>query len=156
MSTWRYAKECTDCRRPASWPTNSSRNDWHVMATLSNCTHWDYGNMSLTRCGSTFVWTILALSILEENIFNIYMMHYKRKHMKLWKIGPATYIAGLCWNGTTRNTIWILLCQYMSWNNSQNTVTLLPWNHSIARIHTLPANMAKTTNSPLPLTKVFA
>ena len=41
------------------------------------------------------VWTILVLSILEENIFNIYMMHYEKKHMKLWKIGQATYIAEL-------------------------------------------------------------
>jgi hypothetical protein len=38
------------------------------------------------------VWFNLCL---EENIFNIYMMHYKRKHMKLWKIGQATYIVGL-------------------------------------------------------------
>jgi hypothetical protein len=25
--TWRSAKECMDCHRPASWPTNSSKND---------------------------------------------------------------------------------------------------------------------------------
>jgi hypothetical protein len=30
------------------------------------------------------------------------------------------------WNGTTRNTMWVLPCQLMSKNNSQNTVTLLP------------------------------
>jgi hypothetical protein len=29
-------------------------------------------------------------------------------------------------DGTTRNTTWISLCQLMSRNNSQNTVTLLP------------------------------
>jgi hypothetical protein len=34
----------------------------------------------------------LVLSVLEEKILNIYMMHYKRKHMKLWKIGQATYL----------------------------------------------------------------
>jgi hypothetical protein len=50
---------------------------------LSNLTHREYGNMSLAWCGSTYVWTILVFSILEENIFNIYMMHYKKKHMKL-------------------------------------------------------------------------
>ncbi len=96
-------------------------------------------NMSLARCDSTYVWTILVLNTLEENIFNIYMMHYEKKHMKLWKIGQATYIAELQWNGTT---MWILLCQHMSWNNSQNTVRLPPWNHSIARMHPIPSNTA--------------
>ncbi len=94
-TTWRSAKECTDCHRSASWPTNSSRNNWRTISTLSNRTHPEYGKMSLTRCGSTYVWTILVLSILEENIFNIYMMHYKRKHKKFGKIGWATYIVGL-------------------------------------------------------------
>ncbi len=65
------------------------------MGTLSNPTHQDYGNMSLTQCGSTYVWTILVLSILEKSIYNIYKMHYEKKHMKLWKIGKATYIVGL-------------------------------------------------------------
>jgi hypothetical protein len=65
------------------------------MGTLSNHTHWDYGNMSLARCGSTYVWTILVLSILDANIYIIYMVHYARKHMKLWKMRWATYIAGL-------------------------------------------------------------
>jgi hypothetical protein len=95
MFTWRSANECMDCHRPASWPTNSSRNNWHTMGTSSNHTHWDYGNMSLPQCGSTYMWTILVLSMLEENIFNIYMMHYKRKHMQLRKIGQAANIVGL-------------------------------------------------------------
>jgi hypothetical protein len=34
---------------------NSSRNNWRVMGTLSNCTHQDYGSMQLARCGSTYV-----------------------------------------------------------------------------------------------------
>jgi hypothetical protein len=89
LSTWRFAKECMDCRRPASLPTNYPRNIWHIMGTLSNPTHQDYGNMSFAWCGSTYVWTILVLSILE---YNIYMMHYERKHMKLFKIEQATYI----------------------------------------------------------------
>ncbi len=42
----------------ASWPKNSSRNNWHIIGTLSNPTHRDCGNMSLTQCGSTYVWTI--------------------------------------------------------------------------------------------------
>jgi hypothetical protein len=95
MYAWRFAKEYTDCRRPASLPINYSQNIWLVMGTSSLPTHWDYGNMSLAWCGSTYVWTILVLSILGESIYNIYVMHYKRKHMKLWKIGQATYIAGL-------------------------------------------------------------
>ncbi len=45
--------------------------------------------------GSICVWTVLVLSILDANINNIYMMHYARKHMKLWNIGRATYIVGL-------------------------------------------------------------
>jgi hypothetical protein len=65
------------------------------MGTLSNPTHHDNGNMSLAWCGLTYVWTILVLSIFEDSIYNIYMMHYKRKHMKFWKIGQTTYIAGL-------------------------------------------------------------
>ncbi len=86
----------------------------------------------------------------------LYMRQYERKYMKLWIIGQrTTYISRLHWNGTTRNTMWILLCQHMSWINSQNTVTLPPWNHSIARIHPIPSNMVKTTNRPLPLTKVL-
>jgi hypothetical protein len=36
-----------------------------------------------------------VLSILDANIYNIYTMHYARKHMKLLKIGRATYIVGL-------------------------------------------------------------
>jgi hypothetical protein len=43
---------------------------------------------------STYVWTILVLSILDAHIYNTYTMHYAKKHMKLWKIGRATYIAG--------------------------------------------------------------
>jgi hypothetical protein len=29
---------------------------------------------------------------LDANIYNIYTMHYVRKHMKLWKIGRATHL----------------------------------------------------------------
>jgi hypothetical protein len=42
------------------------------MGTLNNRTHQDYGDMLLAQCGSTYVWTVLILSILEEKIFIIY------------------------------------------------------------------------------------
>ncbi len=74
----------TDCHRLAFWPTNSSRKNWCIMGTSNNHTHRDYGNMSLAQCGSTYVWMILVLSILEENIFNIYMMQYERN---IWNCG---------------------------------------------------------------------
>jgi hypothetical protein len=37
-----------------------------------------------------------------------------------------------------------------------NTVTLLPYNHSIACMHSIPSHTAKKTNCPLPLMKVLA
>jgi hypothetical protein len=91
-----YMEICkTDYHRPASWSTNFSRYIWHIMGTLRNPVHWDYGNLSLVQCGSTYVWMILVSSILEESIYNIYMIHYERNQMKFWKIGKGTYIAGL-------------------------------------------------------------
>jgi hypothetical protein len=102
-----------------------------------------------------YVWTILVLSILDANIYNIYTMHYARKHMKLWKIGRATYIAGtLKWN-YKKHHVDLAIPAYVKKQLTKYS-HVAPLNHSIARMHPIPSNTAKTTNHPLPLTKILA
>jgi hypothetical protein len=36
-----------------------------------------------------------GIKYIGRGHLQLYMIHYERKHIKLWKIGQATYIAGL-------------------------------------------------------------
>ena len=49
------------------------------MGIFSNPTHQANGSMVVTPSGSTYVWMILALNILEENTYNTFIMHYKKE-----------------------------------------------------------------------------
>jgi hypothetical protein len=103
------------------------------MGILSSPTHQDYGSRLVNPSGSTSMWMILALNILEENTYNTFIMHYKKE---IYDIVEDLKVD--------------LYCGISLWKNSQNTITLHLWNRSTARICQIPSSTARTTKHPNP------
>jgi len=90
--------------------------------------------------------------LLEEHIFNIYMLHNERKHMKLWKIGQATYCGiTLKWNYTKHHVDLAMPAYFMKQLTKYSHGPPLKPQHCLYSPN--PIKYAKYNQSPSPLDK---